>query len=499
MDRRLVIYGVLSILIASQIILLTNLCIREPRLGASMRWLNLPGIKCGEWPALDFDGAMADIGVNTSSSDLSFAIGCRGSAVEEMPQSPDEEITARSCMTWCRADNRREVEGGRWCCQLTYSDEDGTRCRWYNGSTALVEVAQPTIAYSACPVGADSGALLGAPHVDPGASAADECPDVTMVLMGGEGPGLCSEVCLPLALVNLSRTYGLTEGTCSDKGCTTEVYSAVAKAVHYTVYECVDDAAADTDAAAGAEEASSLPSSTLSFLEPVGEGCGVFPPTTRGVGYACSGGKRRAVMPRPIPERKSPVSPEDCETFCSGKVGEGCCEQAPDPRTGGGVCSWVPGGELVATLPSASSAQPATAFVPCAEAPAALGASHSPTELVCPADRLQTAMKLNGDGPGLCSQICLPKQLWGAAQRHGVTEGTCKEEGYTHFDYSSSSTGVPYNCYSKATTHGDDEALVAPDEADQEAPAPNVFQRWFRAYFPSTPQGSTAPAGPATA
>lgn len=63
---------------------------------------------------------------------------------------------------------------------------------------------------------------------------------------------------------------------------------------------------------------------------------------------------------------------------------------------------------------------------------------------------MHDALKLDGDGPGTCSQICLPHGLWHAAQDHGVERGRCAERGCGRFAYATAMDGVAYNLYTCA-------------------------------------------------
>jgi hypothetical protein len=44
--------------------------------------------------------------------------------------------------------------------------------------------------------------------------------------------------------------------------------------------------------------------------------------------------------------------------------------------------------------------------------------------------------------PEKCAQICLPRGLFGIAQRHGVVQGYCSDSGFDDFQYSSAHAGV---------------------------------------------------------
>ncbi|KAJ1615829.1 hypothetical protein T492DRAFT_90737 [Pavlovales sp. CCMP2436] len=70
-----------------------------------------------------------------------------------------------------------------------------------------------------------------------------------------------------------------------------------------------------------------------------------------------------------------------------------------------------------------------------ADADDALTASHSHLPAVCKSESVE-AIKLDGDGVGLCSQICLPAGLLNIAMKHGVVRGNCVAEGFTVFEYS---------------------------------------------------------------
>ena len=63
--------------------------------------------------------------------------------------------------------------------------------------------------------------------------------------------------------------------------------------------------------------------------------------------------------------------------------------------------------------------------------------------------------------PGLCSQICLPPGLWGVAQKHGVTNGTCAGAGFTVFQYATSQAGVQYNVYAAPSSLGASQGTMA--------------------------------------
>jgi hypothetical protein len=89
------------------------------------------------------------------------------------------------------------------------------------------------------------------------------------------------------------------------------------------------------------------------------------------------------------------------------------------------------------------------AFSACPDADLHALGGHKSEEYDCPDGKMQDAMKLDGDGPGLCSQICLSHSLFGIAKRHGVVQGTCHASGFNKFQYQAKASGVPYNVYSK--------------------------------------------------
>jgi hypothetical protein len=115
-----------------------------------------------------------------------------------------------------------------------------------------------------------------------------------------------------------------------------------------------------------------------------------------------------------------------------------------------GQCSWTNGARVMAAADATTSYTALEACSAAADASTRVvlaARRESSEEYVCPEEKMQDAIKLDGDGPGLCSQICLPHYLFNIAKKHGVSSGRCKDLGFTEFQYLARQSGIPYNVY----------------------------------------------------
>jgi hypothetical protein len=204
-----------------------------------------------------------------------------------------------------------------------------------------------------------------------------------------------------------------------------------------------------------AKEDSLLGAAQMAGQEPEPPKCGTWPaagtPIIAGPGmvYAYECASTGLGSPRVNMSLKDGGSPTAamCAEFCEklkkpakypfGKLGW-CCELRGAVRDATGEqvaparCSWMEGEPAVVKLPVALSN--VTAYAACA--PPARG------EYTCPNNTMHDAIKLDGDGPGLCSQICLPPGLFNIAEKRGVIHGRCDELGVTVFKYVAAQAGV---------------------------------------------------------
>lgn len=156
--------------------------------------------------------------------------------------------------------------------------------------------------------------------------------------------------------------------------------------------------------------------------------------------YTCGSGSVRDVMPS---SRRGPLRGNRCSFWCErahplpkradGEPHGWCCEMNGDS------CAWTDGHAALTVVPLAG--RNTTAYSPCAR--------PGEREVECKPNMLDTAMMLDTDGSGRCSQICLPPGLWKVAVRHGVTNGTCAAEGRTEYVYSTAKAGVKFNVYAR--------------------------------------------------
>jgi len=199
------------------------------------------------------------------------------------------------------------------------------------------------------------------------------------------------------------------------------------------------------------------PGATMAWLSQNTPLCGAWPSaveSSHGAGkdseFKCEGGSVVDQMPL---SKNAIVTKDACAAWCesahppSGATGGAwCCQRSVGKD--GDSCAWSDSARVLTPIDEKGVH---SAYVSCPRASAhVLGAAmHIESEYQCPAEKMQDAMKMDGDGPGLCSQICLPHYLFGAAKGHGVTQGRCSDQGYTNFQYQSSNSGVPYNVYSR--------------------------------------------------
>lgn len=86
----------------------------------------------------------------------------------------------------------------------------------------------------------------------------------------------------------------------------------------------------------------------------------------------------------------------------------------------------------------------------------------------CTKGQMQDAMVMDGDGPGLCSQVCLPEALFDAARmRLNAVRGTCAESRCTRFVAARKLLTIPYNVYSCDLLPAEDPAEEAADEGGE--------------------------------
>jgi len=174
------------------------------------------------------------------------------------------------------------------------------------------------------------------------------------------------------------------------------------------------------------------------------------------VQYVCKHGAETRTISKPG------LDAQACEDWCRSSrlpdsdVGAWCCQLDSTPS--GEVCTWTEG-HAEPELPEGSP-YTSSVYLVCPEESSdeddkevdggvTLLGKQLNWEYQCPSNKKQDAIKIDGDGPNTCSQICLPHHLWGIARRNGVIEGNCKDWGYTNFLYQSSNTGIKYNVYAR--------------------------------------------------
>jgi len=538
-DSRLVVSLVVAALVAFQIVCLTNVVIRahHPLLGGTMFWLDVPPVRCGQWPDVDVREPLLQLGVDPVAADgLRFA--CTGDAVHEMPGGPEAVVNGLSCMRWCRAGVDQPVVPGAWCCQLSLAP---VTCKWYNGSVALVETSGPVLAYEACPVPeSDSppvghpGALgapltlrsanTGSPRTrgptrlglaPPGAefdppteieAAPVPCPEGTngsFAMLRREGPRTCSQLCLPSALEDLALAAGAVRGSCREQGCAVFLRSMTAQHVLYSVFACqVPDRpqlrpGMITNPTTYTRDTVPDPGGTLRWLSPEGRCSEDAAEPAPGAGLAavraCSSGHNWEEMPAPRSSALQPVNNHSCAAWCRSKGCYGCCAAEPVGHGRGERCTWCDGTAVVPWVKPREGAE--TRVIPFCPgdqegqgpvAPAISRSWRAWRDRPCPDGSVEDAMVLDGEGPGMCSQVCLPLWLWPEAQRHGVRRGSCRAQGYALFHFWYKTCGVMYAVFT-------DVRQPPPYASKPET----MVDRFFKAFFP--PGKLAPPPGPAPA
>lgn len=157
--------------------------------------------------------------------------------------------------------------------------------------------------------------------------------------------------------------------------------------------------------------------------------------------YACS--SNSVIDTMKASKKVTEVTEASCEAWCKSAhkpvplalaTKRWCCAMSS------GSCAWTDGFPRAEIVPLTAAKSSALAIC---RTPGA-------GEYVCPDKTLHDAIKVDGDGPGLCSQICLPAGLIGIAMKQGgVTRGSCLELGYATWEYLAVHAGVKYNVYSK--------------------------------------------------
>jgi hypothetical protein len=219
------------------------------------------GATCNSWTAL----AQADYG-EEGENGAAFEYKCAGGSVsDKMPTSTRAVITRSSCQSWCQP--LLDAAAGSSCCELSYS-ADGDHCTWSDGkaeptdneaanraTSVLTSCASRRTAEAASGSAANSNSVSNSRAAEVHASAdkryEDEyvCEDDGKKLLDAIGPFdcgtpgdcgtsecCCSQVYLPKGLWKIAQKYGVTQGSCADKGWTIFAWQGVHAGVHYNVY-----------------------------------------------------------------------------------------------------------------------------------------------------------------------------------------------------------------------------------------------------------------------
>jgi hypothetical protein len=157
--------------------------------------------------------------------------------------------------------------------------------------------------------------------------------------------------------------------------------------------------------AARKESEPSAQEHTLGWMQ---TSCGEWPSSGAVVSAAghgfeskCSSGATTDTMPTGDNEL---VTRRACAAWCeathppSDGTKSWCCQLSAEPN--GDVCTWSNGESTFYPIEATAAHTQSTVYTACAtdNNPHALGSSHGYTESVCPPEKMQDAMKMNGDG-----------------------------------------------------------------------------------------------------
>ncbi|KAJ1628783.1 hypothetical protein T492DRAFT_1015643 [Pavlovales sp. CCMP2436] len=207
------------------------------------------GPTCGKWTLVTGDPGAA------------FEYKCAsGSVSDKMPVRPRTRsavITRDACQAWCQS--AHPVKGGASsCCELSIS-ADGDHCSWSDGKAEPTDnegANQATSVITSCASGSVNSNPISTPQpgemhtLDRRYPEKYECEDDGKKLFDAIGPlecgkpgdcgpnsdCCCSQIYLPKGLWNIAQKYGVTQGTCSEKGWTVFAWHGNHAGVHYNVF-----------------------------------------------------------------------------------------------------------------------------------------------------------------------------------------------------------------------------------------------------------------------
>jgi len=222
-------------------------------------------------PALDARAFRAQLAAGPTCSKWTLLTGDLGAAFEykcasgsvsdKMMASPSTRsavITRDACQAWCQSAHL-VTEGASSCCELSIS-ADGDHCTWSDGIAEPTDnegANRATSVITSCASGSVNSNSISTFQTGGMHTLADkrypeeyECEDDGKKLFDAIGPFecgtpgdcgpnsdcCCSQIYLPKGLWNIAQKYGVTQGTCSEKGWTVFAWQGVHAGVHYNVF-----------------------------------------------------------------------------------------------------------------------------------------------------------------------------------------------------------------------------------------------------------------------
>mmetsp|Transcript_26553 Transcript_26553/g.65570 ORF Transcript_26553/g.65570 Transcript_26553/m.65570 type:complete len:453 (+) Transcript_26553:52-1410(+) len=321
---------------------------------------------------------------------------------------------------------------------LRAEEEEYAACSASGGDSFNAPDTTGTLSFAKADRHADADDALTASHSHLPAVCKSE--SVEAIKLDGDGVGLCSQICLPAGLLNIAMKHGVVRGNCVAEGFTVFEYSAAQNHIEYNVYS-----------------ADEIPDHTLGTLgwvhAPRGTPEGALGAAILHTPAVCSAGKLADTM----------KMDGDAEGLCSQIcLPAGLLKIAMKHGVTRGTCSATGFSTFKYSTSKAGIAYNVYALEPAVlqyhntmawaeDRNTGLTASREEQHdkpVVCKTGTMSDAMALNGDGPGLCSQVCLPPGLLNIAIKHGITIGTCATNGFKTFKYATSKSNIAYNVYS---------------------------------------------------
>jgi hypothetical protein len=210
----------------------------------------LPTPECGQWAEVEAEILEEYAGAQgAAASHTTVAYTCSAGRQQDVmpPSKKGLAATATVCAEWCEKEHalpKDSVGLPDWCCEFRDAPppppvdptadpavlapaSGGPSCAWSDGlpipAPVPVESARSS-AYTICPAG------VLAPYRCTSKVAQDA------IKLDGDADGLCSQICLPLALWNVAMKHGVVHGKCADEGFEKFQYIASRAGIKYNVY-----------------------------------------------------------------------------------------------------------------------------------------------------------------------------------------------------------------------------------------------------------------------